>query len=84
MTCPPSRCYSYVRMIKDNDDNNSKPNLSGEGRPNPQGLVLALQLMELGIDLARQRIVRENPGIPHAELVAKTNEWLKAPRGESR
>ena len=71
-------------MVKDNVDNNSNVSHTGERKPNPQGLVLALELMELGIELARQRIARENPGISHAELVAKTNEWLRAPRSETR
>lgn len=52
--------------------------------PNPHGLVRALELMELGIELARQRIVRQNPGISRADLITKTNEWLSAPRGRGR
>jgi hypothetical protein len=40
--------------------------------------------MELGIELAQQRIARQNPGISRGELVAKTNDWLSAPRAETR
>jgi hypothetical protein len=71
-------------MAIEGNSGNSNPNYSGERRPNSQGLVLALELMELGIELARQRIARQNPGISHGELVVKTNKWLSAPRGEAR
>ena len=73
-----------LRMTTDDKVNNSNLNHSGERRPHLQGLVIALELMELGIELARQRIARQNPGMSHGELVAKTNEWLSAPRVETR
>jgi hypothetical protein len=53
-------------------------------KPDASGLLLALELMELGIELAQQRIARLNPDISHAELVAKTNEWIRSPRNEIR
>ena len=53
-------------------------------KPDANGLLIALELMELGIELAQQRIARQNPNISHAELVAKTNEWIRAPRSEIR
>lgn len=56
--------------------------LDGCRVPDPQGLVLALELMELGIELTKQRIVRECPNISRAELIVKTNEWLRAPRSK--
>jgi hypothetical protein len=40
--------------------------------------------MELGIELAKQRIARENPNISRTELIAKTNEWIRAPRNPIR
>lgn len=58
---------------------------SSDGRkPDARGLVLALELMELGIELAKQRIARENPNISRSELIAKTNEWIRAPRNPIR
>jgi hypothetical protein len=64
--------------------NNSNLTHSAESKPDSRGLVLALELMELGIELAQQQIARQNPGISHAELIAKTNEWLSTPRGVPR
>jgi hypothetical protein len=70
-------------MATEESNNASKLPDSGESKPNPQGLIRALELMELGIALTRQRIARENPGISPEELTAKTNEWLSSPRNES-
>ena len=73
-----------LRMATEDKVNNSNRNHSGERRPNSQGLLIAIELMELGIELARQRIVRQNPAISQSELMAKTNEWLSAPRCDTR
>jgi hypothetical protein len=53
-------------------------------KPDARGLVLALELVELGIELAQQRIARQNPILSHSELVDKTNEWIRAPRKKIR
>jgi hypothetical protein len=59
--------------------------VSSAGRkPDARGLVLALELMELGIELAQQRIARQNPNLSPSQLVDKTNEWIRAPRNEIR
>ncbi len=71
-------------MVIEDTVNNSELTQCGESRPNSQGLLLALELMELGIELAQQRIARQNPGISRGELVAKTNDWLSALRAETR
>jgi hypothetical protein len=71
-------------MVVDDNTSNSDLNDFGARRPNPKGLVLALELMELGIAITRQRLARENPELSHGELIAKTNEWLSAPRGGTR
>ena len=78
---PRAGWYSGV-MATEGSSNTLKVMDSGESKPNPQGLVRALQLMELGIALARQRIARENPGISPVELTARTNDWLSSPRNE--
>jgi hypothetical protein len=57
---------------------------SAGSKPDARGLVLALELMELGIELAQQRIARQHPNLSHSELVAKTNEWISAPRNDIR
>jgi hypothetical protein len=68
----------------DNDSANNPHRNSCNGRkPDPKGLVLALELMELGIELAQQRIHRLNPSISRADLIAQTNEWIRAPRNGS-
>jgi len=67
-------------MAGKNNVNNSDLIDRGERRPDSKGLVLALELMELGVELARQRIARENPGMSRRDIVAKTNEWLSARR----
>lgn len=63
--------------------NNLEPNSWNGRTPDPKGLVLALELMELGIELAQQRILRQNPTISRADLIDKTNEWIRAPRNGS-
>ena len=69
----------------DNQRANNTNGASPAGRkPDARGLVLALELMELGIELAQQRIARQNPTISHSELIAKTNEWIRAQRHEIR
>ena len=71
-------------MVSDHDTNDVNCSGSAPRKPNAQGLLLALELMELGLELARQRIALQNPGISPADLIAKTNEWLSVPRGECR
>jgi hypothetical protein len=71
-------------MSTEESSNTSTPPDSGESKPNPQGLIRALELMELGIALTRQRIARENPGILPEELTARMNQWLSSPRNERR
>ena len=60
------------------------PASSAGRKPDARGLVLALELMELGIELAQQQIARQNPNLSHSQLVDKTNEWIRAPRNEIR
>jgi hypothetical protein len=71
-------------MVTDSNTNNVNRGGTAARKPNPQGLVRALELMELGIELARQQIARQNPGISRADLIAKTNEFLSVPRGGVR
>ena len=69
----------------DNHRGHTTDSTSSAGRkPDARGLVLALELMELGIELAQQRIARQNPNLSHSELVDKTNEWIRALRDEIR
>lgn len=42
--------------------------------------MVALELMELGIALARQRISRLNPGASPEVIQDKVNEWICTPR----
>lgn len=44
-------------MVKDSE----KPSLNGQTQPNIQGLYTALDLMELGVELARQRLLGSTP-----------------------
>jgi hypothetical protein len=53
-------------------------------QPNVKGLLMALELMELGIERVRQRFIRENPNASPEMVRKHANEWLKTPRsGES-
>jgi hypothetical protein len=49
-------------------------------QPNAKGLLMALELMELGIELVRQRFIRENPDASPEMVRKHVNEWLNSPR----
>jgi hypothetical protein len=48
--------------------------------PNAKGLLMALELMELGIELVRQRFIRENPDASPEVVRKHVNKWLNTPR----
>lgn len=52
----------------------------GTASPNPAGLLLALELMELGIELTRQRLVRENTGVATDRINEMLRVWIMTPR----
>lgn len=56
---------------------------SGHMLPNPQGLIEALQLMELGFELVRQRLIREDPQASSEVISERLNAWISAPRSSS-
>lgn len=65
------------------DGQNKKAQLNPQDvgtKPEPKGLMVALELMELGIALARQRISRLNPGASPEVIQDKVNEWICTPR----
>ena len=49
-------------------------------QPNVKGLLMALELMELGIELVRQRFIRENPNASPEMVRKHVNNWLSTPR----
>lgn len=52
----------------------------GVTQPKVEGLYIALELMELGIELVRQRFIRENPGAGEEAIRQHVNAWLQSPR----
>jgi hypothetical protein len=53
---------------------------TGHTLPNPQGLLEALELMELSFALVRQRLIREHPQDSPEEITERLNQWIRTPR----
>ena len=66
------------RIMAKNSANTESAN--GLTQPKVEGLYVALELMELGIELVRQRFVRENPGASEEAIRQYVNAWLQSPR----
>jgi hypothetical protein len=63
------------------DSEKESKNLVNEfTQPNVDGLYTALDLMELGIELVRQRYVREHPDAGEEAIRKHINVWLQTPR----
>jgi hypothetical protein len=56
---------------------------TGHTLPNPQGLLEALELMELSFALVRQRLIREHPQDSPEEITERLNQWIGTPRSRS-
>lgn len=49
-------------------------------QPKVEGLYMALELMELGYELVRQRFIRENPDADEDAVRRHLNAWIGSPR----
>jgi hypothetical protein len=49
-------------------------------QPKVEGLYMALELMELGYELVRQRFIRENPDADENAVRRHLNVWIGSPR----
>ncbi len=45
---------------------------------NPRGLIEALDLMELGIELKKQRIIRESPDFSPERVLEEVQKWISS------
>jgi hypothetical protein len=61
---------------------NLVPRTESVPRVNPEGLLIALDLMELGLELARQRIRREVPALSDEEVGLRLQEWIDEAPGQ--
>jgi hypothetical protein len=52
-------------------------------QPKIEGLYMALELMELGYELVRQRFMRENPDAGEDAIRQHMNAWVKTPRNSA-
>lgn len=60
----------------------SSPELDGT-TPEVARLLVALDLIEAGIELTWWRLRREHPEASDAEIDALRDRWLRAPRGDA-
>jgi hypothetical protein len=56
---------------------------NGLTQPKVEGLYTALELMELGVELVRQRFIRENPSSSEEAIRKHVNAWLQSPRSDT-
>jgi len=56
---------------------------TGETKPNIQGLYIALELMDLGVALVRQRFIRDHPNADADAVTEYLSNWISTPRSRS-
>jgi hypothetical protein len=62
------------------DGNADTAQISTLTQPKVEGLHMALELMELGYELVRQRFIRENPDADEDAVRRHLNVWIGSPR----